>query len=133
MQFHASDTRIKSVSPAVDSYIDEGLLRNIMESIRSDGLPRPIRVKYDSNTHPPDRPFTVVDDDLLFRAAERITRENPARFKVLSCDVIDPDEVIVAGTSQKLVMTWHTADNQQIESLALPNLRATTEGRVSSQ
>ena len=130
--------KIKSESLATENYINEDLLNNLVASIKRDGLPRPIRVKYDSDTKPLAQnleppPFTVVDDDLLFKAAKVINEDNPQQFKFLSCDVIDPDNVIVVGTSEKLVMTWDAEYNDQIRDLDVPSLEATEEGRYVLQ
>ena len=130
--------KIKSTSPAVASSIDGALLKNVVASVRDNGIPRPIRVKYDPDTGPlgPEtkpKPFTVMGDDLLFEAVKVLHEEDSDQFRVVSCDVIDPDEVIVAGTSQKLVMTWHAEDNKQILDLGLPSLTAADEGRYVLQ
>ena len=128
--------RIKSVSPAVQDYIDHELLGNVMQRIRKDGLQRPIRVRHDPNPMAVDnqfQPFSVVDDDLLFRAVAAIHEQEPGQFGVVPCEVVYPDEVIVSGTSQKLVMTWNAEYNEQIKQLKLPNLSAPAEGRYILQ
>jgi hypothetical protein len=136
--------KIKSDSHIVEHYKNDELLGNLVESVKQEGLPRPIRVTHDGSKHCKNIeslgeeddliPFTVIDDDLLFQAAKRINEEEGSKqFKFLPCDVIDPDEVIVAGTSEKLVMTWNAENNEQIKELRAPSLRTTEEGRYALQ
>jgi hypothetical protein len=149
--------KIKLVSREANSYIDEHLLDNLVKSVEKDGLPRPIRVKFDPDTEPlsesyPEphksqasellplphtnnsRPlFAVVDDDIWLRAVKRIHEEKPNKFKYLSCDVIDPDNVVLAGTSQKLIMTWDADHNKAVKGLELPGLDNPSEGRYVLQ
>jgi hypothetical protein len=77
--------------------------------------------------------FTVVDDDIWLRAVKRIHEEDPNKFKYLSCDVIDPDDVVLAGTSQKLIMTWDADHNKAVNELELPGLHNSSEGRYVLQ
>jgi hypothetical protein len=131
--------RIKSDSEKVEDYLQPELLGNLIEKLRSEGLARPIRVKHDSDAAraklgPNDRPFTVVGDDLTFIAAETIHGESEGRqFKLLSCDLVDPNNVIITGTTQKLVMTWDARKNEDVMKLGLPNLETPEEGRYVLQ
>ncbi len=122
---------IQSASPVVASYLDNDILKNVIEEVRRDGLKRPIRVKFDGKTT--GAPFIVLDDDLLFLAAKAIHEDNPKRFSVIPCDVVDEEQVVLAGTSQKLVMTWDAEQNDKIRELGLPNLSTVTEGRYMLQ
>jgi hypothetical protein len=126
--------KIKSDSPMVESYVDDGLLENLEKEVKTNGLPRPIRVEYVSNTgiigeESEPLPFKVVDDDLLFKAVTAIHQKDSKQFAFVSCDIIDPDKVIVAGTSERLVMTWDAKNKEEIESLNAPNLLIASEGR----
>ncbi len=51
--------KIKSVSPEAESYINEKLINNRVSSIKSDGLPRPLRVKYDPRAEPLSDSLTI--------------------------------------------------------------------------
>lgn len=125
--------KIKSVSPEVNDYLDEALLDNVVAKIDQEGLPHPIRVTYDPHFDPAnpelsESPFRVLDDDLLFKAVEELNREN-GDFTTVQCDIINPDEVILAGSTQKLVMTWDAEHNLRIDELGLPSLKSAEEGR----
>ena len=65
--------KIKLVSPEANSYIDDHLLDNLVKSVEKDGLPRPIRVKFDPDTEPLPRPelLKLPDPELLRRTAEK--------------------------------------------------------------
>ncbi len=132
--------KIQTDSPEVESYLDQQLLNDQIASIKISGLPRPIRVKYDPP--PPTnelvlqpKTFTVVGDELLFKAAQEINDNDPEheQFKFLSCDVIDPDKVIVADTIEKLVMTWDAENEEDIKSLKLKDLTVPKAGRYEMQ
>lgn len=130
--------KIQTKSEEVESYVDEELLDDLVVNIKENGIPHPIRVIYDPPP-PTDelilqpKSFTVVGDELLFKAAEKINAEDPRQFKFITCDVTDPKNVIVAGTSEKLVMTWDAKDEAAIESLRLPHLTAPKAGRYTMQ
>jgi hypothetical protein len=149
---------IRSQSPEAEAFVSEELMQNFVAGIKRDGLPRPIRVKYDASEQlpgqpfglgspspkaetesftyelpPPDSrvpPFTVVGDDLLFLAAKRIHESDPNELNYIPCDIIDPDRVMVAGSSQRLVMTWDAEANVQMGALGVPDL-AVQEGRYT--
>ena len=130
--------KIKSAAPIVDEYIDPELLGNIVAQIRTDGLARPLPVKYDPAETSPGvelaaAPFTVVNDDLQFRALQLIHSTEPGQYGFVNCDIVQSDEVFVAGTSQKLVMTWDAEFNEEVESLNIPDLTAADEGRYVMQ
>jgi hypothetical protein len=130
--------KIKSTAPMVEEYIDRQLLGNVVLNIRSEGLERPIRVKYDPSDKPSSQtsdlpPFTVLNDDLLFKALQVIHQEDPGQYGFVNCDIINPDEVLVAGTGQKLVMTWDSDGKKEIEDLSLPQLSTADEGRYVLQ
>ncbi len=141
--------KIKSESPMVKASMNQELLQSIVAQIKDEGLPRPIRVKYDGGSQdvqpPPEELrllpanaesqlvlpapkqespcFTVVDDEFLFQAVKQIYQDsNGDEFKLVSCDVIEPEKVIVAGSGQKLVMTWDSESNAQMAELKVPHL-----------
>jgi hypothetical protein len=109
-------SKLQPGSTAALSYRDESLLRDYQRQIELEKTQKPFRVTYDPKER--KRPFRIVSGelgDLRLLAYEDFFRTrnlNPDLF-VVPCIVEYPDEYLITGPTQSLILSWKQNANDR--------------------